>query len=104
MIICKIVSILTLQFGKYNENSLWWITFKAIIKLQPDTVEPPFYVQFQLSQVNNLNVKFLSFKIFLSLVFKSTAPKETLNSEFTSLMHVQSTNESFWYKADFKLI
>jgi hypothetical protein len=39
-----------------------------------DTLEFPFKIQLQLSQVNNLDIlKFPPFKIFPSLMFKSTA-------------------------------
>jgi hypothetical protein len=43
---------------------------------------PSFNVQFQSLKVNNLSVKLPPFKIFLSLLFKSTVPRRNLNSGF----------------------
>jgi hypothetical protein len=45
-------------------------------------VEPPFSVQFQWSEVSNLTVKLLTFKIFLSLVLKCIASQRNNKWDF----------------------
>jgi hypothetical protein len=46
-----------------------------------NTVEPPFNVQLQSSQVSNFSVKLTAFRTFISLVFRSSAPIHCICNE-----------------------
>jgi hypothetical protein len=57
-------------------------------------------IQFQWYQINNLNVKFLPFKIFPNLVFKSTAPQKHLKWAFRSYLLMKMYTYKFMIRTD----
>jgi hypothetical protein len=65
-------------------------------------VFPPFYVQFQWSEVSHLSVKFPSFKILSSWVFKFTAPQRNIKWGFQfNIIHqfmLRCTQDSLPFK------